>query len=372
MRASVAESAGPIHLGFDMSKNKFAIATLRRGEQVPDVETIINDEASVRRLIGRFPNRGQLRVCYEAGPTGFGLYRLLTSMGVACDVVAPAPSGSTPADRVKTDRRDCRRLARLHRAGELVAIRVPSEAEEAVRDLCRARADLVADRTRTRHRLAKFLLRHDRVWRQDAWTAKHEQWLAGQRFDNPALRSTYAHYRAMVAARDAELDALEADLAHWYTHGPFAHAVARLAAYRGVAHLGALTIASEVHRARPLGVLLRRVCPPWTHHQGRQRPPPHAADRIRVGLPTPGQPRHRVASPPRRRRPGHRGAILDRPSAPVRPVPPAQLPQDQPQHRRRGHRPRTRRVLLGRNDRHPKLKDFLRCTRVRITHRSEP
>jgi transposase len=230
----------------DTSKNKIAVGVLRWGEQIPDVETIFNDEASVRRLVDRFPNRGQLRVCYEAGPTGFGLHRLLTSMGVSCEVIAPALVPKAPADRVKTDRRDCQRLARLHRAGELVAIRVPTEAEEAVRDLCRARADLVADRTRARHRLSKFLLRHDRIWRQEAWTGIHERWLAGQRFQEAALRSTYAHYRAVLAAREAELAAVEADLAHWYTHGPFLEAVARLAAYRGIAHLGALTIASEV------------------------------------------------------------------------------------------------------------------------------
>jgi transposase len=162
-------------------------------------------------------------------------------------VVAPALIPKAPADRVKTDRRDCRRLARLHRAGELVAIRVPSEAEEAVRDLCRARADMVTDRTRARHRLSKFLLRHDRIWRDgEAWTLKHERWLTGQRFDDPALQATYGHYRAVLAARDAELAALEADLAQWYIHGPFHQAVARLAAYRGVAQLAALTIASEV------------------------------------------------------------------------------------------------------------------------------
>src|SRR5262249_59014893 len=107
-----------------------------------------------------------------------GLYRLLVSMGVACEVVAPSLVPRSPGDRVKTDRRDCRRLARLHRAGELVAIRVPTPQEEAVRDLCRARADMVADRTRTRHRVSKFLLRHDRIWRgggggtatRGAWT----------------------------------------------------------------------------------------------------------------------------------------------------------------------------------------------------------
>jgi transposase len=246
MKSSVTQSAGPIHLGLDVSKDKFAVAVLRWDDQVPDVETIINDEASIRRLIDRFGDRGQLRVCYEAGPTGFGLHRLLTSMGVACDVIAPALIPKAPADRVKTDRRDCQRLARLHRAGELVAIRVPTQAEEGVRDLCRARADLVADRTRTRHRLTKFLLRHDRIWRQDAWTGKHAQWLSGQRFDQPALQATYGHYRAVLAARDGELAAIEADLAYWYTHGPFTDAVRRLAAYRGIAQLGALTIAAEV------------------------------------------------------------------------------------------------------------------------------
>jgi transposase len=246
MPTSVARCTGPIHLGLDVSKDKIAVGVLRWDEQVPDTEVLVNDEVSVRRLVDRFPDRGQLRVCYEAGPTGFGLYRLLRGMGVACEVIAPALIPKAPADRVKTDRRDCRRLARLHRAGELVAIRVPSQAEEAVRDLCRARADLVDDQTRARHRLSKFLLRHDRVWRDTAWTLKHERWLAGQRFDEAGLGSTYGHYRAVLAARDAELAAVETDLAHWYTTGPFVDAVARLAAYRGIARLGALTIASEV------------------------------------------------------------------------------------------------------------------------------
>src|SRR5712691_2095166 len=220
MSTSFARSSGPIHLGLDTSKNSILVGVLRPDEVSPDAEKIFNDEASVRRLVDRFADRSALRVCYEAGPTGFGLYRLLCSMGVACDVVAPSLIPKAPGDRVKTDRRDCRRLARLHRAGELTAIRVPTEAEEAVRDLCRARADLVAERTRTRHRLSKFLLRHDRIWRGgDAWTIKHEQWLTSQRFDDPALRATYGHYRAMLVARDAELAACEADLAHWYTHG---------------------------------------------------------------------------------------------------------------------------------------------------------
>jgi transposase len=130
----------------------------------------------------------------------------------------------------------------------LVAIRIPTLAEEAVRDLCRTRADMVADRTRARHRLSKFLLRHGRVWRggATAWTQAHERWLCCQRFEEPALQATYAHYRVVLQSRDAHLDAIEADLAGWYDRPPFAAQVARLSAYRGVTRLGALTLAAEV------------------------------------------------------------------------------------------------------------------------------
>ena len=110
---SVALSEGLIHLGLDVSKDKIAVAVLRWGVQTPDIEVIINDEVWIRRLVGRFARPELLRVCYEAGPTGFGLHRLLTSMGVACEVIAPALVPKAPGDRVKTDKRDSARLARL-------------------------------------------------------------------------------------------------------------------------------------------------------------------------------------------------------------------------------------------------------------------
>jgi transposase len=170
-------------------------------------------------------------------------------MGVGCQVIAPSLIPKAPGDKVKTDKRDCRRLARLHRAGELVAIRVPTVAEEAVRDLCRTRADMVADRTRARHRLSKALLRHGRVWRggATAWTHAHERWLLAQRFDEPAQPATDAHYRVVLQSRDAHLDAITADLAGWYDRPPFAEQVTRLSACRGVTRLGALTLAAEVY-----------------------------------------------------------------------------------------------------------------------------
>jgi transposase len=237
----------PVHLGLDVHKDTISVAILAPDRDGPDVERITHDEVSVRRLVGRLGDPRWLRACYEAGPTGYDLARLLHTMGVRCEVIAPSLIPKAPGDKVKTDRRDCRRLARLHRAGELVAIRIPSIEEEAVRDLCRARTDIVEDRTRARHRLSKFLLRHGRPWRGgNAWTLTHERWLLAQRFDNPALAATYGHYRAVLDARDAALEAIEADLAAWHDLPPFADAVHRLAAYRGITRLGALTLASEV------------------------------------------------------------------------------------------------------------------------------
>jgi transposase len=238
---------GRIHLGLDVAKNSIAVAILRPDELEPDVEKIAHDESSIRRLIARFEDPRTLVACYEAGPTGYELCRLLTSIGVRTDVVAPSLIPRAPGDRVKTDRRDSRRLARLHRASELTAIRVPSVAEEGIRDLCRARQVVVEDRRRARQRLGSFLLRHNEIYRDaSAWTAKHEQWIAQRHFADQATRSAFSFYRSAVTERDVTLSAITAELAPYFDKAPFAEPVHRLAAYRGIDYLGALTIICEV------------------------------------------------------------------------------------------------------------------------------
>jgi len=240
-------SAGLIHLGMDTSMNTIVVGVLGPGEEMPVVDRVFNDEESVRRLIGRFADRRVLSACYEAGPGGYELYRLLSSMGVGCEVVAPSliPKGSS--GRVKTDKRDAIRLARLHRAGELTAIRVPTPAEEAVRDLIRARADVLDDRKRMQQRVNAVLMRHGRIWRGGSkWTLAHRQWIARQVFDEPALNQVLATYRGGLAAREAELAAVEAELATWAAAPPLADTVARLGAYRGLAMLTGLMLAAEV------------------------------------------------------------------------------------------------------------------------------
>jgi hypothetical protein len=151
---------GLVHLGMDVSRGSISLAVLHPDRDVAVVDKIASEAESVRRLVKRVGRPGGLWACYEAGPTGYDLYRLLTKMGGRCDVVAPSLVPKGRGDRVKTDQGDARRLAGLHRAGELTAIAVPSPAQEAVRDLCRTRGDMVADWARARNRLTKFLLRH--------------------------------------------------------------------------------------------------------------------------------------------------------------------------------------------------------------------
>lgn len=235
-------------LAMDVHKNSISLAVLEPGSvSSPAVDKISADDESVRRLIGRFDDRSRVWACYEAGPTGYELSRTLRAAGMHCEVIAPSLIPTRPGDRVKTDSRDARRLAVLFRAGQLTSVRVPTPPEEAVRDLCRARADMVIDRTRARHRLGKFLLRHGRVWRDgENWTLKHHVWIRAQRFDDPALTATFGHYQATLTAREAAVDAIDADIKLWHTRAPFADPVARLSAYRGITELGALTLAAEV------------------------------------------------------------------------------------------------------------------------------
>jgi transposase len=166
---------------------------------------------------------------------------------VSCDVIAPSLIPKAAGDKVKTDKRDARRLARLHRAGELTAINIPTPEQEAVRDLCRARVDVVIERTKARHRLSKFLLRHSQIYRGGAqWTMAHEQWLRQQRFDDAAMQLTFGHYQHTLRCCDDQLGTINLDLAGYFHTGPYAGQVERLACYRGVTELGGLTLASEV------------------------------------------------------------------------------------------------------------------------------
>jgi transposase len=214
-----------------------------RGDELLDERTLPYDHDGVERAIRRWPGA---RVCYEAGPTGFGLARHLTNGGIACVVVAPALVPTRPGDRVKTDPRDARRLARLHAGGLLEPIWVPSVELEAVRDLVRARDAARIDRMRDRHRLSKFLLRHQRAMPFKSWGAGRRKWLGGQNFDQPAQQLAFDCYRQALDLVDRRVEALDRQLAEVAERGEWAGLVARLRCVRGVDTLTALGLAAEI------------------------------------------------------------------------------------------------------------------------------
>jgi len=176
-------------IGLDVHKASITAAVLSPGsERVVETVKMPNTMNPLEGLVRRLAPRGPLAWVYEAGPCGYEVQRQLTALGQSCAVIAPALTPRRPGDRVKTDRRDAEKLARLYRAGELTAIRVPTRAEEAARDLVRAREDVVADRLRARHRLGKFLLRQGRVHHlAHSQGVQYRRWLKAQRFDWPAL-----------------------------------------------------------------------------------------------------------------------------------------------------------------------------------------
>ena len=207
----------------------------------------------------RFP--APVRVAYEAGPTGYGLARACLAAGIACTVAAPSKIQRAPADKVKTDRRDAERLARLLRLGELVAVRVPEPHEEAARDLVRAREDVRGDLMRARHRLSKLLLRHGLVYEGSAWTGMHEEWLRRQRFESRPLRLAFEECYGAVVQTKARRDALDEAIAELAAEPPFAEIVGRLCCLRGVSTLTALGLTVELgdwtrFRPRSLGPFL--------------------------------------------------------------------------------------------------------------------
>jgi len=187
-----------------------------------------------------------VRVAYEAGPTGYGLARACSEIGIACTVAAPSKIPRAPGDKVKTDRRDAERLARLLRLGELVAVRVPEPHEEAARDLVRAREDARGELMRARQRLSKLLLRHGLVYDASAWTGAHDAWLRRQRFEAKPLALAFDESYAAVAQAKLRRDALDRAIVELAAEPPFVEIVGRLVCLRGVATLTALALTVEL------------------------------------------------------------------------------------------------------------------------------
>jgi transposase len=237
-------------VGLDVHASTIAVAVAQGNGSVRDLGVIPNRPQAVQKLFRKLGRAQSLRACYEAGPCGYVLYWQLTELGVHCDVVAPTLVPVRPGDRVKTDRRDARKLARSYRSGDLTPVWVPDRSHEALRDLVRARESAKKDQLRLRHRLGKFLLRHGVQPPSGIrpWTVKHRAWLQTLRFEEPALEATLLdavsevdHARDRIARLERAIDeAIEA------APETIRAVVAGLQTLRGIAKMSAVTVVAEL------------------------------------------------------------------------------------------------------------------------------
>lgn len=267
------------YVGIDDSKRKLVVAILQPGATEPEEREIPNEPTPLRRLMTRLVREGPVAACYEAGVSGYDLYRQLTALGVHCDVIAPALTPRRPGDRIKTNRRDARKLAKLYRTGELTPIHVPDEAQEAVRDLVRCREAAREEAERWRHRLVRFLHRHGRVCLVGRhWSQGHRRWLRVQRFTLPVLEQTFQALLGAGEQAEAQRAELERQLGALAAEEPYRTPVGWLRCFRGLDTLSALIVLAAVvdfqrfQRARELMAYLGLVpCEYSTgdrHHRG--------------------------------------------------------------------------------------------------------
>ena len=235
-------------VGLDVHKDSISIAACDMSrEPARFVGTVSSDVRQVVKALSKAGEPSEICVVYEAGPTGYGLYRELRRRGYRCEIVAPSLIPRRAGDRIKNDRRDCARLAELARAGELKAIWVPDEAHEAVRDLCRAREDAVGARLKARQQLKAFLLRHDRRYPgKSSWNKSHERWIAEQRFDHAGERVALAEYQLAVQAAEQRVERLTDALGEAIKGWRLEAVVAALRGLRGIDVVSAIGLVAEI------------------------------------------------------------------------------------------------------------------------------
>lgn len=235
-------------VGLDVHKESIVIAVADGDRSEPSiVAEIPSDTPRLLKELKRLGKAADLRCCYEAGPTGFGLCRALEAAGIACIVVAPSLVPTQKGVRVKTDKRDAARLARFHRSGDLTAVHVPDESTEAMRDLERARDDAKKAQLVARHQLSKFLLRHNRRYDgKTSWTVKHLEWIRAQKFTQEAHNRVLVDYVQAVDEATARVARLDKDIAVLVETWSLKPLVTALQSLRGVRLLTAVVIAAEL------------------------------------------------------------------------------------------------------------------------------
>ena len=241
------------YVGMDVHKKDIFVALLNPATEEPIEWTLRNEPRAIRRLARRLRReaRSALQCVYEAGPCGYTLQRQLLGLKIATDIVAPSLIPIKPGERIKTNRRDARKLAFAARAQMLTIVHPPTESEEAVRDLCRCREDAREDLTRARHRLSKMLMRRGFVYRVGRnWTQRHRQWLRSLQFEDLATRTVFEDYLTVVEQGEERVRALESRLEEIAQEDSYRERVGWLRCFRGIDTVTAMTILAELHDFR--------------------------------------------------------------------------------------------------------------------------
>lgn len=239
---------GTTFVGLDVHVKTITMAVGRSDGVGQEVATFLNTEAELRKRLGKLGDPASLAVCYEAGPCGYGIYRQLTKQGIACQVVAPSLIPTKAGDRVKTDRRDAVKLARLLRSGDLTAIGVPTPDLEAVRDLSRARQAAGTDLHRLRQRLLKLFSHHGiaEPAQRNRWQGPWWTWANAVTLPQPASQIVLADLRTTITTSQARLDRLTSDLLSAASQCEQAALITALQTLHGVGPITAIGIVAEV------------------------------------------------------------------------------------------------------------------------------
>ena len=242
------QEAIKVFVGLDVHKDSIAIGAAEPGRAPAAlIGRVAHDVNKLLKTLAKLGRAEEVHVVYEAGPTGYGLQRALAKRGYVCEVIAPSQIPRRAGERIKTDRRDCLRLAECSRAGELRAVWIPDLEDEAIRDLARAREDAVHSRTQARQQLKGFLLRHDVSYPgKTSWTKSFHVWLGTLNFGPASAQTAFTEYQLAVQAADERVERLTHALAQSIHGWRFEPVVASLQALRGVDVVTAIGLVAEI------------------------------------------------------------------------------------------------------------------------------
>lgn len=237
------------YIGLDVHKKNIVMGESHRSGEAQITGEFLNTDSGIKKLLtklNKLSEEFEIKISYEAGPCGYALKRILDTKGYSCEIIAPSLIPVATGNKIKTDKRDAVKLARLFRAGELTFIEVPDEDKESVRDLVRCRDDIMTDLKRAKQRLNHFLIRHGYHYTRSNWTKEHLKWIQQLELSDRNLQNVLSCYQNEIEFLEMQLSDLDKEIQEIAQSEKYDEKVKALCAYRGIGVLTAMIIISEV------------------------------------------------------------------------------------------------------------------------------